>query len=181
MAELISMVFPFVILFAIMYFMIIRPQKKREKLTKQMLDGLVVGDKILTIGGIIGKIVTIKDDTICVETGKAGQTSTITFKRSSVSEVLKAAPDAKQDYDDQYAIPTEEKTEESKVDETDEPVADTDAPQDTDAATTPVEGATASENQDDSNENGCKSVVTYGMAGIVALAACLFLKKKKES
>lgn len=112
MAELISMVFPFVILFVIMYFMIIRPQKKREKLTKQMLDGLVVGDKILTIGGIIGKIVTIKDDTICVETGKAGQTSTITFKRSSVSEVLKAAPDAKQDYDDQYAIPTEEKTEE---------------------------------------------------------------------
>ena len=112
MAELISMIFPFIILFAIMYFMIIRPQKKREKLTKQMLDGLVVGDKILTIGGIIGKIVNIKDDTICLETGKAGQTSTITFKRSSVSEVLKAAPDTKQQYDDQYAIPTEEKTEE---------------------------------------------------------------------
>ncbi|MBO5110406.1 MAG: hypothetical protein J6D21_06785 [Clostridia bacterium] len=78
-------------------------------------------------------------------------------------------------------LSAEEKTEESKVEETDEPVVDTDAPQDTDAATTPVEGATDSENQDDSNENGCKSIVTYGMAGIVALAACLFLKKKKES
>ncbi len=101
-------IFPFILLFAIMYFMIIRPQKKREKLTKQMLDGLVVGDKILTIGGVIGKLIAIKDDTIYLETGKAGQLSTITFKRSAVSEVLKAAPEAKSQYDDQYAIPTED-------------------------------------------------------------------------
>ncbi|MBQ8588460.1 MAG: preprotein translocase subunit YajC [Clostridia bacterium] len=111
-AELISMLFPFIILFAIMYFMIIRPQKKREKLTKQMLDGLVVGDKILTIGGIIGKIVSIKDDKIYVETGRAGSLSTITFKRTSVSEVLKPAPDSNEQYDDgKYDVPTE-KTEE---------------------------------------------------------------------
>ena len=44
---LIGTLFPFILLFAIMYFMLIRPQKKREKLTKQMLDGLVVGDKII--------------------------------------------------------------------------------------------------------------------------------------
>ena len=109
MAELLSMIFPFVILFLVMYFMIIRPQKKREKLTKQMLDGLVKGDKILTIGGIIGKIVSIKDDTICIETGKNDSKSTITFKRSSVSEVLKAAPDSNEQYDEgQYDNPTEE-------------------------------------------------------------------------
>ncbi len=95
-----SMLFPFIILFAIMYFMIIRPQKKREKLTKQMLDGLVVGDKILTIGGIIGKIVSIKDDKIYLETGRAGDKSTITMKRTSVSEVLKPAPDTNAQYDD---------------------------------------------------------------------------------
>lgn len=110
--ELIGTLFPFILLFAIMYFMLIRPQKKREKLTKQMLDGLVVGDKILTIGGIIGKLIAIKDDTIYLETGKAGQLSTMTFKRSAVSEVLKAAPEAKaqteDSYEDQYAIPTEE-------------------------------------------------------------------------
>ena len=109
---LIGTLFPFILLFAIMYFMLIRPQKKREKLTKQMLDGLVVGDKILTIGGIIGKLIAIKDDTIYLETGKAGQLSTMTFKRSAVSEVLKAAPEAKaqteDSYEDQYAIPTEE-------------------------------------------------------------------------
>ena len=97
---LVGSLFPFIILFVIMYFMIIRPQKKREKLTKQMLDGLIVGDKILTIGGIIGKIVSIKDDTICVETGRAGDKSTITFKRTSVSEVLKPAPDTNAQYDD---------------------------------------------------------------------------------
>ena len=110
MAELISMIFPFILLFAIMYFMIIRPQKKREKLTKQMLDGLLVGDKILTIGGIIGKIVSIKDDSICIETGKVGQLSTMTLKRTSVSEVLKPAPDSKAQYDEEakYDIPTEE-------------------------------------------------------------------------
>ncbi len=110
MAELISMIFPFIILFAIMYFMIIRPQKKRDKLTKQMLDGLLVGDKILTIGGIIGKIISIKDESICIETGKAGQLSTMTLKRTSVSEVLKAAPDSKAQYDEEakYDIPTEE-------------------------------------------------------------------------
>ena len=105
-----GMLFPFILLFAIMYFMIIRPQKKREKLTKQMLDGLLVGDKILTIGGIIGKIVSIKDESICIETGKAGQLSTMTLKRTSVSEVLKPAPDNKAQYDEeaQYNIPTEE-------------------------------------------------------------------------
>lgn len=108
-AEIISMILPFVVLFAVMYFMIIRPQKKRDKLTKQMLDGLVVGDKILTIGGVIGKIVSIKDDTICIETGKSGSKATVTFKRTAVSEVLKAAPDANQQYDeDRYEIPTEE-------------------------------------------------------------------------
>jgi preprotein translocase subunit YajC len=106
---IISMILPFAVLFAVMYFMIIRPQKKREKLTKQMLDGLVMGDKILTIGGVIGKIVSIKDDTICIETGKAGAKSTVTFKRSAVSEVLKAAPDTNEQYDEgQYDIPTEE-------------------------------------------------------------------------
>lgn len=97
---LVGSLFPFVILFVIMYFMIIRPQKKREKLTKQMLDGLIVGDKILTIGGIVGKIVSIKDDKIYVETGRAGAKSTLTFKRTSVSEVLKPAPDTNNQYDD---------------------------------------------------------------------------------
>ncbi len=114
-AGILGMFLPLIILFAIMYFMMIRPQKKREKLTKLMLDGLTVGDKILTIGGVIGKIISIKDDTICISTGKAGETSTVTFKRTAVSEVLKAAPETNNQYDDdKYAIPTEEKKEDKQ-------------------------------------------------------------------
>ena len=95
--ELIASLFPFILLFVFMYFIIIRPQKKREKLTKLMLDGLIVGDKILTIGGIVGKIVQIKDNDIFVETGSAKEKCVICFRRNSVSEVLKAAPETNQE------------------------------------------------------------------------------------
>lgn len=79
------------IFFAVMYFLMIRPQKKREKLTREMLAGLIVGDKIVTIGGVVGKIVQIKDDDIVVETGGAAGKCCIKFQRSSVREVLKPA------------------------------------------------------------------------------------------
>ena len=49
------------------YFFIIRPQKKQEKEIREMRDGLQVGDEITTIGGIIGKIVSIKEETITIE------------------------------------------------------------------------------------------------------------------
>lgn len=91
-AEMLSSVFMMVALFAIMYFMMIRPQKKREKLTKEMLAGLIVGDKIVTIGGVIGKITSIKDDEIVIETGSPSEKSYVKFQRSSVREVLKPAP-----------------------------------------------------------------------------------------
>lgn len=61
-----------VFLIAMMYFMLIRPQKKREKEAKAMIDALKVGDKIVTIGGIRGKISKIKDDFVIIETGNIG-------------------------------------------------------------------------------------------------------------
>lgn len=81
-----------VVFFAILYFMMIRPQRKRDKLTREMLAGLIVGDKIVTIGGIVGKISSIKDDEIVVETGSPSEKSFVKFQRSSVREVLKPAP-----------------------------------------------------------------------------------------
>lgn len=60
---------PFIIMIVAFYFFLIRPQKKREKETKDMLDSLKTGDNITTIGGICGKIVSIKDDIITVEVG----------------------------------------------------------------------------------------------------------------
>ena len=61
-----------VVMVAIFYFLLIRPQKKQEKEAQNMRDSLSVGDEITTIGGIIGEIVSIKDETITIETSKAG-------------------------------------------------------------------------------------------------------------
>ncbi len=58
-----------VAMFGIMYFLMIRPQKKKQKEEQTMRDNLQIGDEITTIGGIIGKIVTVKDDSIIIETG----------------------------------------------------------------------------------------------------------------
>ena len=54
---------------AIMYFFMYRPQKKQEKEVNNMRNNLQVGDEITTIGGIIGKIVSLKDETVLIETG----------------------------------------------------------------------------------------------------------------
>ena len=54
---------------AVMYFFMYRPQKKQEKEVNNMRNNLQVGDEITTIGGIIGKIVSIKDETVLIETG----------------------------------------------------------------------------------------------------------------
>jgi preprotein translocase subunit YajC len=58
-----------VVIFGVMYFMMIRPQKKKQKEEQAMRDNLQIGDEITTIGGIIGKIVTVKDDSLIIETG----------------------------------------------------------------------------------------------------------------
>ena len=62
--EMIGMFLPLILMFVIFYFMLIRPQKKKEKKVKDMLAALKTGDRICTIGGIYGTIVNIKDDTI---------------------------------------------------------------------------------------------------------------------
>ena len=55
----------------ILYFLMIRPQKKREREDQAMRDALCVGDEVTTIGGIIGKVISIKDETFVLETTKA--------------------------------------------------------------------------------------------------------------
>lgn len=59
-----------VALFAVMYFMVIRPENKKKKEQEALRNSLHKGDKITTIGGIMGKIVDIKDDKIVIETGE---------------------------------------------------------------------------------------------------------------
>ena len=81
-----------VLLFAVMYFLMIRPQKKQEKEIANMRNNLQVGDEITTIGGIIGKIVSIKDETIMIETGH--DRTKIRFLKSAVRSVDVHAEDA---------------------------------------------------------------------------------------
>lgn len=70
----------------VMYFFMIRPQKKQEKELAEMRDNLTVGDEIITTGGIVGSVIIIKDDKLMLETGNG---SKITILRSSVRTVLK--------------------------------------------------------------------------------------------
>jgi preprotein translocase subunit YajC len=60
---------PFIIIIAVFYFLMIRPQQKKDKAMKEMLNALKVGDNITTIGGIYGKIVRLKDDVVTIEVG----------------------------------------------------------------------------------------------------------------
>ena len=59
-----------VLMFAIMYFLMIRPENKRKKKAQEMRDGLKKGDIITSIGGIVGKVVQIASDTIVIETSE---------------------------------------------------------------------------------------------------------------
>ena len=60
-----------VIMVALFYFMLIRPQKKKEKADRQLRASLQAGDKIVTIGGFTGRILSVKDDEVTFETGAA--------------------------------------------------------------------------------------------------------------
>ena len=76
-----------VLLFAVMYFLMIRPQKKREKETKAMRAGIGVGDEIVTIGGLCCKVVKTKDESIIVQVGP--DKVKMEFMRWAVSKVVK--------------------------------------------------------------------------------------------
>ncbi len=83
-----------VILLVVFYFFMIRPQKKQEKETAAMRDALQVGDEITTIGGIIGKIVSIKEETVMIETGK--EKTKIRILKTAVRNVDVKAEDAEE-------------------------------------------------------------------------------------
>ena len=80
-------------MFAFMYFILIRPRKKEEKALRAKISQMKVGDKVVSIGGLMGKIFKIKDDFIIMETGNLGtvdQKSYIKFKKNAVDSVEKS-------------------------------------------------------------------------------------------
>ena len=80
---------PFILIILIMYFLMIRPQNKKQKETQKMLDALKKGDKVITIGGIHGTVSNVKDDTVTV---KVDEGCRIEFNRSAIASVVNPKP-----------------------------------------------------------------------------------------
>ncbi len=76
---------------AVFYFFMYRPQKKQEKETAAMRNSLQVGDEITTVGGIIGKVISIKEETVMIETGRDG--TKIRILRSAIKSIDVKAED----------------------------------------------------------------------------------------
>ena len=85
--SILTLIFPFIILFGLMYLMIFLPQKRRDKKTKTMLAALQVGENVVTIGGIRGKVINIRDDEVTIETGV--EKTKITLNRGAIGEIKK--------------------------------------------------------------------------------------------
>ncbi|MNI76968.1 preprotein translocase subunit YajC [compost metagenome] len=76
---------PLVLMFVVLYFLLIRPQQKKQKVRNQMLQSLKKGDKVVTIGGLHGSIMEITDDIIVL---RVNDTSKMTFDRSAINTVV---------------------------------------------------------------------------------------------
>lgn len=82
--DLIATVGPLILFFVIFYFILIRPQQKRQRRTKEMQSSLQKGDRIVTIGGLHGTIDTMQDDQITIKS----HNSKLTFDRTSIRDVV---------------------------------------------------------------------------------------------
>ena len=82
-----SLFFILALMVVLLYFMIYRPQKKQEKKDAAMRNSLEIGDQVTTIGGVIGRVVAIKDDTFVLETGS--DRVKIRFAKTAIGSVEK--------------------------------------------------------------------------------------------
>ena len=83
----ISLFFTLALMLVMLYFMIYRPQKKQENKDAAMRSSLEIGDQVTTIGGVIGRVVAIKDDSFVLETG--ADRVKIRFTKNAISSVEK--------------------------------------------------------------------------------------------
>ena len=96
-----------VVFIAIMYFLLIRPQKKKEQEINKMRSSIAVGDQIVTIGGICGKVIKTKDDTLIIQVG-ADKTK-MEMKRWAVSTIEKKSDKAPEKFEDEEVRKTKPK------------------------------------------------------------------------
>ena len=83
--SMLTMIIPFALIIVIFYFLIIRPQRKKQKETKDMLSTLRPGDKVATAGGIRGNVKHVKENTVTI---KVDSNTTIEFNKSAVTSIL---------------------------------------------------------------------------------------------
>lgn len=85
---LVGLILPLVLMFAIFYFLLIRPQQKKQKTRTSMLSALKKGDKVVTIGGLHGTIMEITDDIVVL---RVNDVTKLTFDRGSISHAVSSS------------------------------------------------------------------------------------------
>ena len=96
---IIAQLAPLVILIVLFYFLLIRPQRKRDKAEREMRNSIEVGDEISTIGGFIGRVVSIKDDVLVIESSN-DRTKLKIYRwaiRGKATETVEAPKEANKD------------------------------------------------------------------------------------
>ena len=111
------MIIMMVALFAAMYFFTIRPQKKQQKMEQEIRENTQIGDEITTIGGICGKVVSVKDDSIVIETGS--DRVKIKFKKYAIQTNHTANEKIQAEREAAKAAMQEKKAKKSKKDDKD--------------------------------------------------------------
>ena len=96
-----------VVMLAVFYFLILRPQRKRDKEQREMMNKLSVGDKVTTIGGLVGYVAQIKDDDVTISTSVAN--TLVTYTKASIQTVEKRESSSKSS-DSKSEEPTERKS-----------------------------------------------------------------------
>ena len=97
-AGLLGSLLPFALIFVVMYFLMIRPQKKRQKEEQKMRNSLRVGDELTTIGGIKGRVLSVKEDSFVMETGN--DRTKMQFEKWAIQTVHTKHEDVDNDDDD---------------------------------------------------------------------------------
>lgn len=87
--QVLSLVIPFALLAVVFYFFIMRPQKKQQRETQQMRDSIARGDTVVTAGGIVGVVITVKDDMVLLES--SGDKTKIQVQKWAISSILEKA------------------------------------------------------------------------------------------
>lgn len=119
--SLLTMIIPLVLLFAVMYFLMIRPQQKAEKQKRAMLDTMKKDDNIVTIGGIYGTIVDINEEDDIVTIAVGPDRTRFMIKKSAISDVEKVGGEEEETEQAAESSAAEEKAEEvTAAEESDE-------------------------------------------------------------